>query len=122
MQILQRWGSDQNVQPPLLIDDQKPQDTSPLITEDINNIDSSIVQMEIVPSSSPQSFEQEQGDAQLSKYLAFFEFLIAELNKRYDLRPISSPSRPSKSTTIIELAIKSIQTQTRTPQTTEPFT
>lgn len=92
----------------MLIDDQQPQDTGRLITEDINNIDSSTLQMEIVPSSSPQSFEQEQGDAQLSKYLAFFEFLIAELNKRYDLRPRSGPSRTSKYTTIIEPTIKSI--------------
>ena len=67
------------------------QDTSPLITEDINNIDSSAVQMAIVPSSSPQSFEKEPGDAQISKYLAFSEFLIVELNKRYDLRPRSVP-------------------------------
>lgn len=75
MQILQRPGSDQNIQPPLLIDDQHPQGTGPFITKDINNIDSSSVQMVIVPSL--QSFEQEPGDAQLSKYLAFSEFLIA---------------------------------------------
>lgn len=78
--------------------------------------------MAIVPSSSPQSFEQEQGDAQISKYQAFSKFLIAKLNKRYDLRPISSLGRPSKSTTIIELAIKSIKTQNPTPQTTESST
>lgn len=105
-----------------MIDDQQPKDTCPLITEDINNIDSSTAQMEIVPSSSPQSFEQEQGDAQLSKYQVFFEFLIVELNKRYDLRPRSSPWRPSKCATIIELAIKSVQTQTPTPQTTKSST
>lgn len=102
----------------MLIDDQQPQDVGPLITEDINNLDSSAVQMEIVPTSSSQSFEQEQGDTQLSKYQAFSKFFIAELNKRYDLRPRSGPGRTPKYTTIIEPAIKSIQTQTPTPQTT----
>lgn len=105
-----------------MIDDQQPQDTGHLITEDINNIDSSIVQIEIVPSSSPQSIEHKQGDAQLSKYQAFPKFLIAELNTRYDLRPISCLGTPSKSTAIIKPTIKSIQTQTPTPQTTDSST
>jgi len=78
--------------------------------------------MAIVPSSSPQYFEKEKGDAQLSKYQAHSEFLIVELNKRYDLRPRSGPGRPSKSTTIIETAIKSIKTQTPTTQTTKSST
>lgn len=38
------------------------------------------------------------------------------------IRPRSSPWRPSKSATIIEPAIKSIQTQTPTPQTTKSST
>ena len=63
MQILQRPGSDKKIQPPLLIDDQQSQDTGPLITKYINNIDSSLVQMAVIPS--PQYFEQESGDAQL---------------------------------------------------------
>lgn len=106
----------------MLIGDQQPQDVGPLITEDINNIDSSKVQMEIVPTYSSQSFEQKQGDTQLSKYQAFSEFLIVGLNKIYYLRPRSGPGRPPKSTTIIEAAIKSIQTQTPSPQTTESST
>jgi len=44
------------------------------------------------------------------------------LNKRYDQRPRSSLGRPPKSTTIIELAVTTIQTQTSTPQTTESST
>lgn len=68
--------------------------------------------MAILSTSSSQYFEQEQGDAQISKYQAFSEFLIAELNKRYDLRPRLGPCRPPKSTTTIEPAIKSIRTQT----------
>lgn len=62
--------------------------------------------------------EQEQEDTQLSKYQAFSKFLIAELNKIYDLRPIVGPGRNPKATTTIEPAVKSIQTQTPTPQTT----
>ena len=48
--------------------------------------------------------------------------MIAKLNERYDLRPRSGQGRPSKSTTIIDPAIKSIQTQTPTPQTTKTST
>jgi len=53
MQILQRLGSDQNVKPLLFINDQQPYDIGPLITKYVNNIDSSTVEMAIVPSSSP---------------------------------------------------------------------
>jgi len=119
MQILQRLGSDQNIQPPLLIDDQQSQDSGPLIIEDINNIDSLAIQMAIVPSSSSQYFELEVGDTQISIYQEFSEFLIIELNKIYSLRPRSSPGRPPKSTTIIEPAMKTIQTQIPSPQTIE---
>jgi len=48
--------------------------------------------------------------------------LVADLNKRYDLRPGSGLDRPPKYTTIIEPTIKSIQTQTPTPQTTDSST
>lgn len=61
--------------------------------------------MAIVPSSSSQSLEQEQEDTQLSKDQAFSEFLITELNKRYDLRPRAGPGRPPKATATIEPTI-----------------
>ena len=47
-QILQRPNTDQQIQTPLMIDDQQPEDTIPLITEDINNIDHSSIQNAIV--------------------------------------------------------------------------
>lgn len=74
-QILQRQSIDQHIQPPLMIDDQQPDDIGHLISEDINNIDHSSVHNVIVSHSLNQP-SQDQEDHQISKYQAFFEFLI----------------------------------------------
>ena len=47
-QTLQISNSDQQIQPPLMIDDQKPKDSNPLITKDINNLDHSSIENVIV--------------------------------------------------------------------------
>lgn len=61
------------------------------ITEDINNMDTSSGQTTIIPLSQHEQVQQDQESSQVSKYHAFSEFLIAELNKRYDIRPRPSP-------------------------------
>jgi len=93
----------------------QPEDISPLISEDINNMDHSSLQNTIVSLPLNQS-SQDQEDSQISKYQALSEFLIAKLNRRYDLRPRSGPSRPLKNPIVSEPQNKSIETQTTTIQ------
>ena len=94
-----------------MIHDQQLDDIGPLISKDINNFDSTYVHNAIVPHPSNQS-SQNQQDNQISKYQAFFEFLIGELNRRYDLRPRAGPSRPPKGPIQNEPQIKSVEIQT----------
>jgi len=47
-QILQIPNSDQKIQPPLMIDDQEPKQTGPLITNDINDFDDPSSQNDII--------------------------------------------------------------------------
>ena len=70
-------------------------------------MDTSFGQTVIIPLS-----QQDQDSLQASKYHAFSEFLIVELNKRYDLRPRPSPGRPPKETPTIEPHTKAAKTQT----------
>jgi len=58
-----------------MIDYQQPHEIGHLIFEDINNFDSLSVHNAIVSHPSNQS-SQDQEDNQISKYQAFFEFLI----------------------------------------------
>jgi len=92
-----------------MIDDQKLEDTSPLITDDINNLDHSFVQNAMLPLS--QSSQQDQEDSQISKYQAFSKFLIRKLNRR-DLRTRLGPSRPPKNPIVNEPHIKSTESRT----------
>ena len=64
------------------------------ITEDSNNMDTSSNQTVMIPLSQQNQVQEDQESLQVSKYHAFFEFLIVELNKRYDLRPRPSLARP----------------------------
>lgn len=66
-QILQRPNTDKQIQPPLMIDDQQSNDIGPLISEDINNFDSTSVYNNIVPHPTNQS-SQNQEDNQIFKY------------------------------------------------------
>ena len=79
------------------------------ITEDINSMDSSSSQIVIIPLSEQNQVQEDQEASQVSKYHAFSEFLIAELNKRYDLRPRPGPRRPPKETLIIEPRTKIVE-------------
>jgi len=81
------------------------------IIEDINNMDTSSNKTVMIPLSQQNQVQEDQESSQVSKYHAFFEFLIAELNKRYDLRPRYGPGRPPKETPIIELRTKATETQ-----------
>ena len=82
------------------------------ITEDINNMDTYCNQTIIIPLSQQNQVQEDQESSQVSKYHAFSEFLIVELNKRYDLRPRPGPGRPPKETPIIEPRTKAVETQT----------
>jgi len=82
------------------------------ITEDINNMDTSSNQTVIIPLSQQNQVQEDQESSQVSKYHAFSKFLIAELNKRYDLRPRPGPGRPPKEAPIIETRTKAAETQT----------
>jgi len=75
-------------------------------------MDTSSGQTTIIPLSQHEKVQQDQESSQVSKYHAFFEFLIAELNKIYDLRPRPGLGRPPKETPTIEPHTKSIKTQT----------
>ena len=82
------------------------------ITEDINSMDSSSNQTTIIPLSQQNQVQEDQEASQVSKYHAFSEFLMVELNKRYDLRPRPGLRRPPKETPIIEPRIKTAKAQT----------
>lgn len=69
--------------------------------------------------SQNQFPQQNQENSQVSKYRAFSEFLIIELNTRYDLRPRPGPGRPPKNMDVNERPIKTTETKTTTIQ---PFT
>lgn len=94
-----------------MIDDQQPNDIGHLISEYINNFYSTYVHNVIVPHPSNQSSENQE-DNQISKYQAFFKFLIGELNRRYNLRPRAGPGRPTKGPIQNEPQIKSVETKT----------
>lgn len=87
LQILQRPSNDQHIPSPLLIDEEQPNDNTMTITEDINNMDNFSDQIVIIPLTQQNQVQEDQESSQVSKYHALSEFLIAELNKRYDLRP-----------------------------------
>lgn len=82
------------------------------ITEDINNMDTSSGQTVIIPLSQQKQVQEDQEPSQVSKYHAFYEFLIAELNKRYDPIPRSGPGRPLKEPPRIEACTKVVKPQT----------
>lgn len=111
LQIVQRPGNDQQIPIALLIDDQQPDEYTMTIIEDINNMDTSSNQAVIIPLSQQNQVQEDQESSQVSKYHAFSEFLIAELNKRYDLRPRPNLGRPPKETPIIEPCTKAPETQ-----------
>ena len=116
MKILQRPHNDQQVPTPLLIDDQQPDEITLYITEDINNVDHTSLQTSIVPIPQIQTIQEYQDTSQVSKYQVFSEFLIVELNRRYDLRPRAGPCRPPKNPVIIEPQVKTVETQTTSIQ------
>lgn len=95
-----------------MIDDQQPDDNTMIVTEDINNLDTSSDQTVIIPLTQQNQVQEDQESLQVSKYHAFSEFLIEKLNKRYDLRPRPSLGIPPKETPIIEPRAKPAQTQT----------
>jgi len=88
-----------------------------IITENINNMDTFSGQTTIIFLSQHEQVQQDQESSQVSKYHVFYEFLIVELNKRYDLRPRPGPRRPPKETPTIKPHTKVIETQTITIQT-----
>lgn len=94
-----------------MIDDQQQDDIGDLISKDINNFYSTSIHNAIVPRPSNQS-SQNQEDNQISKYQSFYDFLIGELNRRYDIRPKEGPSRPPKGPIQNEPQIKSIENKT----------
>ena len=116
LQILQKPSNDHKIPPPLLIDDQNPDDNTLSIKKYINNIDNTSVQTATVPIPQNQIPQDDQENSQVSKYQDFSKFLINELNRRYDLRPRAGPRRPPKNPVIIETQIKSVETQTKTIQ------
>jgi len=99
---------------PLLIDDQQPDDNTMTIIEDINKMDTSSGQTTIIPLSQHEKVQENQEALQVSKYHAFIEFLIVELNKIYDLRPRPGPGRPPKEPPKIEPHTKVVETRTTT--------
>ena len=82
------------------------------ITEDINSMDSSSNQTAIIPLSQQNQVQEDREASRVSKYHAFSKFLIAELNKRCDLRPRPGPGRPPKETPVIEPRTKTVEAQT----------
>lgn len=74
-------------------------------------MDTSPNQTILIPLTQQNQVKEDQESSQVSKYHAFSEFLIAELNKIYDPRPRPGPGRPSKETPVIEPRAKSAQTQ-----------
>lgn len=79
-------------------------------------MDTSSGQDTIVPLSQNKKIQEDHESSQVSKYHAFSEFLIVELNKRYDLRPILGPGKNLKEPPSIEPHSKSIETQEITIQ------
>ena len=71
LQILQRPSNDQQIPPPLLIDDQKTDDSTLLITEDIKNLENTFFQTTIVPIPQNQTSQENQENSQVSKYQEF---------------------------------------------------
>lgn len=112
LQIIQRPSNDQQVPTTLLIDDQQPNENTMTITKDINNMDTSSNQIVMIPLLHQNQVQEDQESSPVSKYHAFSQFLIAELNKRYDLRPRPSLGRPPMETPIIEPRTKAAKTQT----------
>ena len=96
-----------------MVDDQDPKETIPINTNDINYFEYPSSQNDIIPISQDQPLIQNQENSQISKYQAFYDFIIAELNRRYDLRPRPGPSRPIKLVTFDEPQVKSVETKTQ---------
>jgi len=94
----------------LLIDDQQLDDNTMTITEYINNMDTSSNQTIVIPLTQQNQVQEDQESSQASKYHAFSKFLIAELNKRYDLRPRPGSGKPPKETPVIEPHAKTTET------------
>jgi len=95
-----------------MINDKEPEESRRLVTNEINYFDDQSQQNAIIPVSNDQALIQNKETSQVYKYQAFSEFLIAKLNRRYDLRPRPDPSRPTKNVTINEPPIKTIETKT----------
>ena len=84
------------------------------IIEYINNMDRYFGQTTIIPLSQNKKVQEDQKSSQVSKYHAFSKFLIADFNKRFDLRPRVGPVRPPKEYPTIEPHTKTVETQTTT--------
>ena len=92
-----------------MIDGQDLEEVVLVVTNDINYFEDPSSQNVIVPINQDQHLAQNQESSQVSKYQAFSEFLIVELNRRYVLRPRQGPGRPIKKVTFDEPQVKATE-------------
>lgn len=71
-QIFQIPNNDQQIQPPLLIDDKVPEETIHVVTNYINQFEDSSSHNDIVPINQDQGSTQNQESSQISTYQVFF--------------------------------------------------
>lgn len=99
-----------------MIDDQDLGEVVQFVTNEVNDFEDPSSQNSIVPISQDQPLSQNKESSQVSKYQVVYEFLIAELNRRYGLRPKQGPGRNVKNVTFGEPQEKATETPSIQPQ------